>query len=113
MPHLVPYVRSGSTIYASGQLAFDEKGLLPPTIEQQVRQCMANVEATLGQAGARWSDVVKTLVFLTDKRDYRIFDQIYGEVLGDHVPARSTVIAQLAIDGALIEIEVIAEISGR
>ena len=113
MPHLSPFVVHGSFAFFSGQLGWDQDRVLPDGIAAQTTQCLENIRATLTEAGLDPADIVKTTVFLTEKRDYAAFDEAYAAFLGANKPARSTVIAQLAIDGALIEIEVVAAIGDR
>ena len=57
----------------------------------------------LSQAGARWTDVVKTTVFLADIADWPKMNGPYEEALGDHRPARSAFarIAALLFAGAV------------
>lgn len=112
MPHISPLVIHGQFAFLSGQLGFGQDGQLADDIVAQTTQCLANIAATLAAAGLELCDVVKSTVFLTQKQDYSAFDGVYGEIFGDCRPARSTVIAQLAIDRALIEIEVVAAIKG-
>lgn len=112
LPHISPFIVHGPFAFLSGQLGFDRDGELADNIVVQTTQCLANIALTLADAGLELRDVVKSTVFLTDKQDYGAFDRVYGEIFGDCRPARSTVIAQLAIDRALIEIEVVAAIKG-
>jgi hypothetical protein len=53
-------------------------------------------------------DVVKTLVFLTDWRHYRAYNEEYGRFFKAPYPARSTVGTILAQEGLLLEIEAVA-----
>jgi enamine deaminase RidA (YjgF/YER057c/UK114 family) len=62
----------------------------------------------LAQHGLGPENIVKAGVWLTDRESFPRFDQAYGQALGAHRPTRSTVISQLAIDGALVEIDLIA-----
>jgi enamine deaminase RidA (YjgF/YER057c/UK114 family) len=66
-----------------------------------------NLEAVLASAGASLADVVKTTVWLTDGGLFGEFNDVYRTRFGTPYPARSTVIARLAVP-VLVEIEAIA-----
>jgi 2-iminobutanoate/2-iminopropanoate deaminase len=110
MPHLSPFVRSGNHLYLSGQLGFDDERRLANDIGSQTCQCLANIAQTLAAEGLSLRNVIKATIFLTRAADFPAFDTAYAVMFGDNRPARSTVITGLAILGAFIEIEVIAEV---
>ena len=104
-------IRSGSFVFCSGQTPIDPATnmMVDGEIGPQTRQALANLEAVLKLEGLSLSDVVKTTVFLKNFRDFPAMNAAYGEVFGDHRPARSTVeVSRLPLD-ALVEIECIAE----
>ena len=105
-------IRSGSFVFCSGQTPIypATNMMVDGEIGPQTRQALANLEAVLKSEGLSLSDVVKTTVFLKNFRDFPAMNAAYGEVFGDHRPARSTVeVSRLPLD-ALVEIECIAEI---
>ncbi len=62
----------------------------------------------LDAGGLSFADVVKTTVFLVDIADFGVANEVYGRLIGDRPPARTTVaVAALPIQ-ARIEIEMIA-----
>ena len=102
--------RIGNLLYCSGQIPLDPatKKLVEGGIEEQTRQVLANVAAVLASQGATLTHVAKTTIFLANMADFPAVNGLYGEAMGDHKPARSTVqVAGLPL-GSLIEIEVIA-----
>jgi len=102
--------RVGNLLYCSGQIPLDPATmkLVEGGIEEQTRQVLANVAAVLTSQGATFSNVAKTTIFLANMTDFPVVNALYGEAMGDHKPARSTVqVAGLPL-GSLIEIEVIA-----
>lgn len=108
-PHLVPVVDSDPYIYLSGQLAFDSNMQISSTdVAGQTRQIMANIADILKSKGLSLEDIVKTTIWLTSATDFGAFDATYAECLGAHKPARSTVVSELVLPSALIEIEAIA-----
>ena len=99
-------------LFASGQIALvPETGeLAGDTIEAQSRQVMKNVGALLEAAGTDFDHVVKTTCFLDDINDFAAFNAIYAESFGVTLPARSCVAVDKLPKGALVEVEVIAEV---
>jgi 2-iminobutanoate/2-iminopropanoate deaminase len=62
-------------------------------------------------AGADLVDIVKATVFLSDIREMSAFNEAYMEFFGTAPPARSCfAVASLPVQGALVEIESIAEV---
>jgi 2-iminobutanoate/2-iminopropanoate deaminase len=73
---------------------------------------MKNLYEVLSAAGATFDDAVKTTCFLTDMADFATFNEIYGSYFSSK-PARSCVAVKALPKGALVEVEVIAEITGK
>jgi 2-iminobutanoate/2-iminopropanoate deaminase len=97
-------------LYCSGQIPLDPTTmkLVEGGIEEQTRQVLANVASVLASQGATFANVAKTTIFLANMADFPAVNGLYGEAMGEHKPARSTVqVAGLPL-GSLIEIEVIA-----
>ena len=107
---LSPVVEANGLLFLSGQLGFKEPGVLVEGgIVEQTRQVFSNIENVLAMHGAQLSDIVKTTVWLTDKQTFHDFNTVYGNYFAQGTyPARSTVVSGLLVEGALIEIEVIA-----
>jgi 2-iminobutanoate/2-iminopropanoate deaminase len=97
-------------LYSAGQIALDPASgeMATHEIVAQTERVMRNLDAILESAGARWSDVVKTTVYLHDLADFPTVNEIYGRWIGDARPARSTVQVSALPRGALIEIDLIA-----
>lgn len=110
-----PYSRaiiSGSLAFLSGQIPLDPSTgkLVNGGIEEQTVQVMKNITTVLKGMGLSLNSIVKTTIFLQDLSNFQSVNKIYGEMLGGHKPARSTIqVAGLPM-GAMVEIEVIAEI---
>jgi 2-iminobutanoate/2-iminopropanoate deaminase len=108
-PHLKLWIDAGPIVYLSGQLAFDaDRNISAPDIVGQTRQVLENIATVLREANLSPSDVVKTTVWLKNGADFSHFDAAYASFFGPHRPARSTVVANLVLEEALIEIEAIA-----
>ena len=102
---------SGNMIYTSGQLGVNPEtgNIEDETIEGQTRQAIANIDAILEAAGTDLSKVVKTMCFLQNISDFAAFNAEYSKYFIS-LPARSCVEAAAIPKGALVEIEVIAEL---
>jgi len=102
-------VKAGDYIFVSGQVGHtDDNGNKISDIEGQTRRCMDQMAKILEKAGASMRDVVKMTIFLGDVADYQKMNDVYKSYFPSEPPARSTVIAGLAIPGMLIEIDCIA-----
>ena len=113
---LGPYsqaVTSGPWIYTSGQVGIDPATgeLAAGGFEAQTRQVLRNLEAVLAVAGATFQQVVKATIFVVDLADFPLLNEIYGEAMGEHRPARSTVQVAALPKDALVEIDLVAKIS--
>ena len=104
-------VIANGMLYASGQIAIDPKvgDIVAKDIKGQVNQVMENIGALLRAAGLGYEDSVKTTVFLQDIGDFTTFNEIYASYLSEPYPARSAVQVGALPKGALIEIEMIAQ----
>ena len=103
-------VVAGNFLFTAGQIALDPATgqIVQGDVSAQTERVMSNLAAVLENAGARWSDVVKTTVYLQDMADFPRVNEVYGRVMGDARPARSTVQVAGLPRGVLVEIDVIA-----
>lgn len=111
-----PYAQgniAGGLLFASGQIPLDpETGeIVGSTIEEQTARVMKNVAAILEAAGTDFDHVVKTTCFLNDMNDFAAFNAEYAKSFGEVRPARSAVAVEKLPKGALVEVEVIAEVN--
>jgi 2-iminobutanoate/2-iminopropanoate deaminase len=105
-------VKSGSMLYISGQVPFDNNDqLIGVDISGQTEQIMKNLASLLDSAGLSLPCVVKTTVYLVNWDDFAGFNAVYSRCMGDHKPARATVQVAALVPGCLIEMEAIAEFS--
>jgi 2-iminobutanoate/2-iminopropanoate deaminase len=103
-------VRSGKTIYCSGQIALDPGSgtLVDGDVSAQAEQVMKNLGAVLAAANCDYGDVVKTTIFLVDMNDFAAVNAVYGRYFDATKPARSTVAVAGLPRGARVEIDCIA-----
>ena len=103
-------VQGRTMLFCSGQIPLDPKtmGVVGTTAADQCQQVMENLAAVLDKAGADFSDVVKTTIFLADMNDFAAVNEMYATYFDADPPARATVqVARLPKD-VRVEIEAIA-----
>ena len=77
-------------------------------IKEQATRSLTNIKNVLAEAGADFSNVVKTTVFIKDMNEFNDLNEVYAEFFGENKPARSCVeVARLPKD-VKVEIELIA-----
>ena len=102
----------GNLVYTSGQIPIDPATgvIVEGGIKEQTRQSLTNVKAILESSGLSMRNVVKTTVFMADMNDFAEMNGVYAEFFAEPYPARSAVAVKTLPKGALVEIEVIAEV---
>ena len=102
----------GNLVYTSGQIAINPaSGVIEAVdIKAQTEQVVKNIGAVLTEAGSSFEKVVKTTCFLAYISDFAAFNEVYAAYFTGK-PARSCVAVKDLPKGALVEVEVIAEIS--
>lgn len=101
-------IRAGDFVFLTGQVPFrDGVPMTEGTIEEQTRAVISEIRDTLALAGCALSDVVKTMVWLTDRNDFPGFNAVYAEFFPEEPPVRSAVVNDLLVD-VRVEVEVVA-----
>lgn len=106
-------VAANGFLFAAGQIALDPASgqVVPGDVSAQTERVLANLAAVLEAAGASWSAVVRTTVYLHDMNDFPAVNQVYARVLGTARPARTTVQVAALPRGVLVEIDAIAALT--
>ncbi len=106
-------VVTGRWVYTSGQIALDPATgeLVEGGFEAQAHRVMDNLRAVLASTGCTFQNVIKANIFVADLANFPVLNKIYGDALGDHRPARSTVEVAALPKGALVEIDLVARIA--
>lgn len=96
-------------LFTAGQIAIDPTTgqIVSGNVAAQTERVMINLGAVLATVGATWKDVVKVTVFLHDMNDFPAVNDVYGKVIGDARPARSTVQVSALPRGVLVEIDAV------
>ena len=98
-------------IFVSGQIALDREGRLVGAgdMARQAEQVFENIKAILEANGAAMSDVVKVNTYLTDVSQRPALAEVRARYFTGDPPASTLVeVSRLALEGLLVEIEVIA-----
>lgn len=106
-------VRAGNTVYLRGQVGSDFDGTVIGEGDPaaQADQAMRNVEQLLDEAGARLEDIVRTVIYITDRRYREPVYRVIGRWLKGVYPVSTGLIVDaLAKPEWLMEIEVTAVI---
>ena len=107
----------GKLLFIAGQIAWNEKQqIVSDDFVEQFDRTLANVITVVNAARGKAEDVVRLVIYVTDKREYRSRTREVGERyrkhMGKHFPAMVLVeVAGLLDDRAKVEIEGIALIS--
>ena len=104
-------MKVGNLVYTSGQIPIDPAtgNIVSQDITGQTEQVMKNLDAVLTAAGSSFDKAVKTLCFLKDMGDFAAFNEVYAKYFTGK-PARSCVAVAALPKGALVEVEVVAEV---
>jgi enamine deaminase RidA (YjgF/YER057c/UK114 family) len=107
----------GKLLFIAGQIAWDkEQKIVSDDFVEQFDQALANVIAVLSAAGGAPDNIVRLVIYVTNKVEYRERTKEVGERyrkhLGKHFPAMVLVqVAGLLDDRAKVEIEGMAVIT--
>ena len=103
-------VKAGNLLFISGQIPLDPAPgeVVEGDITVQTHRVLDNVKAILTEAGADFSNVVKTTVFLRDMNDFVPMNRVYAEYYSENCPARSAVQVGRLPKDVSVEIETIA-----
>jgi 2-iminobutanoate/2-iminopropanoate deaminase len=97
-------------VFVAGQLSIDPAtgAHKTGTIEEQTELALNNVHAILKAAGSDWSRVLKMTVYVADINLWDAVNKVYGQMLGEHRPARAVIPTGALHHGFLIEIDAVA-----
>ncbi len=99
-------VRAGGFLFLSGQVPVSPSGeVVRGDIQTQTEAVMARIGETLENCGARFDQLVKVTVWLSDMAHFAGFNEVYQRHVQGALPVRSTVTAGLAL-GVDVEVEV-------
>jgi len=111
-PPIGPYsaaVRAGGLVYVSGVLATDDRGNISGgTAAEQTAVILRRIEAVLGAAGSSLANAASTMVYLRRAEDFAAMNEAYRAFWPADPPTRTTVVTDLVLPDALVEISMVA-----
>jgi len=103
-------IQAGSFVYTSGQIGIDSSTgkLCNDSFEDEVAQCIKNIEVILNSAELGLGDIIKITIFITDMNFYDNLNKEYIKHFKKNPPTRSAVEISKLAKGARVEIEAVA-----
>ena len=101
---LSPGIQVGNRLYLSGMTGRGPDGYAPGNVEEQTRQSLENLQATLHAAGMDLTNVQDILIYVTDIRDAEKVLNVYRETVGNKSIPLTVVGTPLMSPIALVEI---------
>ena len=102
-------VRSGATVYLSGQIPLDPATgeLVEGDIAAQARRVFDNLRAVCEAAGGSLDDVARVGIYLMDLADFAAVTAVMADVFTAPFPARSTIQVAGLPRGARVEVDAV------
>jgi 2-iminobutanoate/2-iminopropanoate deaminase len=104
-------VRAAGLVFVSGQSGQDPSTgkLAGPSVREQTRQCLKNIQAIVEAAGSSMEKVVTTTFILRNPEDFAEMNAEWALWFLDNPPARQGASLPINVEGLLISIAAIAE----
>lgn len=102
-------VRTGDTVYFSGQIPLDPGtgDLVQGDIAVQARRAFENLKAVAEAAGGSLAQIVRLGLYLTDLGQFAAVNAVMQEYFVAPFPARSTVEVSALPKGAIFEVDAV------
>lgn len=109
-----PAVKAGGFIYLSGTLAQDDRGGMvgQGDVAAQTRRVIERMGDLLAASGSSLEQVVSVTVYLKSASDFQAMNDAYRTYWPKDPPTRTTVIANLVLPEALVEMTMVAAPAG-
>ncbi len=103
-------VKAGGLVFVSGTGPQDPATgqLAGPTIQEQTRQCLANISAILEAAGSSLDQVVSATVILAEEDDFAGMNEEWTRWFPRDPPARQGAKLPVRVPGLKVSIAVVA-----
>lgn len=102
-------VRSGNTVYFSGQIPLDPATgeVVAGDVEAQARRAFDNLKAVAEAAGGSLDRIVRLGLYLTDLGEFAKVNAVMQEYFGEPYPARSTIGVSALPKGVAFEVDAV------
>jgi len=112
LPVAGPYslaVEANGLMFISGQLPINPAtGEIVMDIRQATHQVLTNLQTLLEENDLSLKSIVKTTIFMKNRSDFAVVNELYAGFFTDAPPARSTVEVSALPKGVPLEIEAVA-----
>ena len=105
-----PAIKAGGLVYVSGTLAQDAGGSLvgEGDVRAQTRRVLERMAEVLDAAGSSLAQAASVTVYLKSAADFQAMNEVYRTFWPTDPPARTTVISDFVLPGALVEMTIVA-----
>ena len=102
-------VKTGNTVYVSGQIPLDPKTMefVSDEIKPQIHQVFKNLSAVAKASWGSLNQIAKLNIFLTDLSCFPLVNEIMAEYFEQPYPARAAVGVKELPKGAQVEMDAI------
>jgi enamine deaminase RidA (YjgF/YER057c/UK114 family) len=97
-------VLAGGTLYLSGTLGLGPNRQVPATAEEEARNVLNNIQASLKEAGMTMDDLVNVQIFSPDAKNYDAFNVVYRTYFTKEFPTRAFIGSGKLLFGARFEV---------
>ena len=103
-------VRVGNTYYFAGKIGVTDstRAMTTGRVTAEVQNIFEAFRGLFNEAGVSFRDVVQVTVYLADINDYDEMNRAYAEYFSVGPPARETVAVSGIVNGARVEVSLIA-----
>jgi enamine deaminase RidA (YjgF/YER057c/UK114 family) len=106
-------VVDGEWVFVSGTVGSDPStGLIPEGAQAQTMMIFQIIKTALKEANADFTDIVRTRIYVTSQEYINDVILVLAGIFEDIRPANTTIICQLPVPEAKVEIEVTARLPG-
>ena len=104
-------VKAAGLVFVSGTGPTDaETGAIKgATVQEQTRQCLANIAAILEEAGSSMQKIVSATVILANEDDFAGMNEEWLKWFPTNPPARQGAKLPVRVEGLMVSIAAIAE----
>lgn len=96
-------VKADGLIYVAGTLSQDGGD-----VRAQTRKTLDSISDTLKKAGSSLANAASVQVYLTKAEDFAAMNEVFRATWPKDPPARTTIVSDLVVPGALVEISMVA-----
>ncbi len=101
-------VKTGSTVYCSGQIGLDPATMqMVEGFEAQTVRVFENLKAVAEAAGGSLADATRLTIYLTDLANFAKVNEVMARYFAEPYPARAAVGVKELPKGALVEADAI------